>query len=474
MESVPVAPPTRKLYRVGTLTYTKGALVQVIFWMLCGDFFFQLLESLTPALIPLQLRWEGASDTMIGLLASPSALLAFCLYPVIGMQSDHHRGRLGRRRPFLLWCTPPAVLCLVLLGAAQPAGTYLHWVIRALHFGSGFTVAGCTIVWISLCSIVFVVFNAYISQVYQYLFVDVIPQEVMGKFIGLYRVVGAIGSLVFNRWVLGQAKAHTLQVYVETGLLFASAFFLIVWRVKEGDYRPRPPRPAGNRWASIKRYFRECYTHPFYLTFYSLSFFIWGSLVPLSFVVFFATEAGRPGYAPTLGLTLEEFGQVKGWTFLIQIPVFFLMGPLCDRFHPIRVSLVGLFLISASYFSCYWLIHGATSLLVCWSINQGVLAIYLGAGAALTPRLLPREQYGQFMSANQAFGYMSLIIGPPLCGLLLGLVRDYRYVFIFCGICTTLTFVALIALFRQWQALGGDRYFTPPDMSLQETDDRTP
>jgi MFS family permease len=190
--------------------------------------------------------------------------------------------------------------------------------------------------------------------------------------------------------------------------------------------------------------------------------------VPLSFIVFFATDAGREGYAPTLGLSLAEFGRVKGWTFLIQIPVFFIIGPLIDRFHPIRVTLVGILLMSLSYFSCYWLIQGPTSLLVCWTINQGVIAIYLGAGAALTPRILPREYYGQFLSANQTFGYFSQIIIPPLCGLLLGMVRDYRYVFIFCGVCTTLAFVSLVMLYFQWKKMGGDRGYVPPDTIVKD------
>ncbi|MCX6945494.1 MAG: hypothetical protein NT173_12185 [Opitutales bacterium] len=96
-----------------------------------------------------------------------------------------------------------------------------------------------------------------------------------------------------------------------------------------------------------------------------------------------------------------------------------------------------------------------------------MIAIHLGAGAALTPRMLPREKYGQFFSANQTFGYMSMIIAPPICGQLLGMVRDYRYLFIFCGVCTSLTLVALITLYFQWQRLGGDLHYTPPDTILK-------
>ena len=464
----PPAPTGPKVYRVGTLTYTRRGLLQVMFWMLWGDFFFQLFESVTPVMVPLQLRWEGASDTLIGFVSSQSAILAFCIYPIIGMQSDRHRSRLGRRRPFLLWFTAPVVLSLILMGAAKPAGAWLHQGLSLLG-GSGFTAAGCAIAWIALCYILWVVFNAYIGQTYQYLFADVIPQQVMGKFFGFYRAVGALGNIAFNRWALGWAEAYTLHVYILIGLLYAGAFYMIVWKVKEGVYPPPPPRKSGGGLAAAKKYFRECFTHPFYVNYYLISFFFWSSLVPLSFLVFFATSAGQPGYAATLGLNLREFGQVKGWTFLIQIPTFFIVGPLADRFHPIRVSIVGMFLTSVTYFSCFWLIHGSNSLLVFWSLNQGAIAIYLGAGAALTPRMLPLDRYGQFFSANQTFGYISLIAMPPLCGLLLGIIRDYRYIFIFCGVCTSLACVALVTLFLQWRKLGGAQRFKPPITVSPET-----
>jgi MFS family permease len=81
----------------------------------------------------------------------------------------------------------------------------------------------------------------------------------------------------------------------------------------------------------------------------------------------------------------------------------------------------------------------------------------------MSPRLLPRERYGQFLSANYIFGMVGLTLTPPLVGWLLQQVRDYRYVFIFCGVLTSLSLVALTTLYFQWMRHGGDRNFTPPD-----------
>jgi len=88
-------------------------------WMLWADLSLQLMENL-PNIIPLQLKWLGASDRLIGFVKdSLQAILTLCYVPVIGMQSDRHRGPLGRRRPFLLWCSIPVCLFLVCLGFAE-------------------------------------------------------------------------------------------------------------------------------------------------------------------------------------------------------------------------------------------------------------------------------------------------------------------------------------------------------------------
>lgn len=463
MESSTTAQPADKPreYRVGTLVYTRGTLLQVAFWMLWGDFFFQLFESLT-TFTPLLLRWNGASDTLIGLIGgSLSSVVAFFWYPVVATYSDRHRSKLGRRRPFLLWAIPPVVLSVVLLGAVKPAGIWLHRFL-SLFGGDWFTVAGCSIAWVAACVVLFLIFNAFVVQAYACLIVDVIPVEVMGKFGGLYRAIGALGSLAFNRWATGSVESHTIHVYTLVGLLFASAFYLIVWHVKEGDYPPPLPKAPGGRLGAIKEYLQTSFRHRFYLNFFCVTLFNWSSLVPLNFVLFFGTQAGKAGYAPTLGLSLQTFGEVKGWTYLVTIPVFFIVGTITDYIHPMLVGILGLILTAVTYFCCYFFIHDSDSLLLWWSINQVAISVYLGSTPAMGPRLLPRDRYGQFVSANLIFGMVGMIFMPPIIGALLEWLRDYRYVWVFCGILNVLAAAALITLRWQWHRLGGDQSFTPP------------
>jgi maltose/moltooligosaccharide transporter len=459
--SEPSPAPGPRIFRVGTLTYTHRKLFQVVFWMLWGDFVFQLFESMM-TVTGLLLRWQGASDTLLGWMGTLSPTIAFFWNPIVATQSDRYRGRLGRRRPFLLWATPPAVFCLIMLGAVKPGGIWAHGLLNSLGLES-VTVAGCSIVWIGVGIVSFLLFNAYIIQCFACLIVDVVPGEVMGKFMGLYRSVGALGSMAFNQWALGYIEHYTLHVFVVIGLVFAVGFTLIVWNVKEGEYPPPPPKVPGGRMGAIRDYFKSSFRHRFYLNFFVITIFYWASLVPLGYVIFFGTQAGKPGYAPTLGLSLQDFGEVKGWTYILQIPAFFIVGFFADYFHPLRVALVGMVLTVLSYFCCFWFVDGKLTLLIWWSVNQVAISIYLGASSALGPRVLPRERYGQFVSANYIFGMVGQVLAPPVVGMLMQRIADYRYSFFLSGVSNTLALVALYVFYRQWKTLGGEKSFTPPD-----------
>jgi len=78
------------------------------------------------------------------------------------------------------------------------------------------------------------------------------------------------------------------------------------------------------------------------------------------------------------------------------------------------------------------------------------------------PALLPREKYGQYFSANQLFFSVGLVVSPFLCGWLMDVVRDYRYLFIWSGGCAIGATFFVFALYRHWQRLGGDDGYVPP------------
>src|SRR5438094_9583528 len=95
-----------KRWTVGTLTYSLGGLSVLFFWLLWGDFAFYLKERAVPPTLQILLRTFGASALISGLLlGSLPQVIAMLLGPVVSFKSDRHRGRWGRRIPFLLMPT---------------------------------------------------------------------------------------------------------------------------------------------------------------------------------------------------------------------------------------------------------------------------------------------------------------------------------------------------------------------------------
>ena len=356
----------------------------------------------------------------------------------------------------MLAATPLVMVALLGLGFAKPVSAWIAGLVGAN------SMSALEIGWIGGCMVVFVVANTYIMQVYQFLFVDVIPAEVMGKFVGCYRAVGALGAFIFHRYMFGAAETQTALICVASAILYGVSFFLLIWKVKEGDYDEPPPKESLAK--TTKAYFTECFSSSFYLKTYSLAFCFWSAIVPLwTFLVFFGTKPGQDlGYAPTLGLSLDAFGQARGWCSLVQVPIFFLVGPLVDRFHPLRVGMAGMLLSSATFFANFFFVHNEGTFTFWLIINFIAQAIYMGAYLAILPRLLPRSKYGQFFTANQIFGFAGVALAPVLCGSLLEFVKDYRYIYVWCGGCTLLGCVMCVFLYRHWKRLGGDNDYRPP------------
>lgn len=335
------APSSGVLYRVGSLTYTRGALLTVLFWMLWADLALQIMESLQ-TIIPIQLERLGASSTLTGLVRDTmQAALTLLILPIIGAQSDRHRGPMGRRRPFLLFSILPISVCLISLGYAEPISQVLHGLISP--FAAGVTMNAVGISVIIVCAAGFFFFNNYTLPVYQYLIADIIPKEVMGKFIGGYRAVGAISGFLFNKLLFPHVDTHIEYIYITCTLFYAFSFLLLIWRVREGTYPPPAETKRLGPVAFIKSYSTLCFSHGFYWKIYLTSLFYWAAIVPFySFGILYFKATPKGETMTALNLFPNELGDIRAWTFLIQLGIFPFLGILIDRFHSLRFLIAGL------------------------------------------------------------------------------------------------------------------------------------
>ena len=236
MDQNAAAGRTPALYTIGTLSYTKRALIMLFVWMLWGDFCFWMMEALTPTLLPLMLKNHNANNLTIGLLVgSLPSLLNFIINPIVSTSSDRTRSRWGRRIPYLLFSSPFVVFFLILLGWSDSIGAWIH----NLAFGPGGSPAKTIIVVIAIFAIAYQVFNLFIASVFYYLFADVVPTQFLGRFMALFRVAGTCAGFVFNLLVLPHADTHLPWIFTIVALVYLVSFLLMCFHVGKGSIRRR-------------------------------------------------------------------------------------------------------------------------------------------------------------------------------------------------------------------------------------------
>ena len=462
------AVPVDGARRVGTLTYTKAGLFALFFWLLWGDFCFTLMETVIPSITPLMLDRLGAPASLISLLMSamPSALAAM-VCPVVSFRSDRLRSRWGRRIPYLLIPTPFLALALALIGYVEPIGA---WVARLGVFDS--TVSQATIV-LGLLSVLLVGFqfcNMFVSSIYYYLFNDVVPPALLARFMAMFRVVGTGAAAAYNMFVFPHAQTHTKQIFVGAALLYLVGFTTMCLFVKEGQYPP-PPENIGRRRgliAAVKTYWVECFGHRFYWNFFLANMF-WALVGCVSaFSVLLSLS---------LGLTLTQLGQIAGWSALIGTILLYPAGMLTDRLHPLRVAIgVASVLVPVYAAQMIYLFVDVPPRIVLAiaiahaSVTLPVMVMWNAAEFPLMMKLLPREQYGQFASANALVRSLAVIVGSLVAGAVIDALRRvhggsdfaYRYLPVWQTLFFGLALIFFVRVYRAWKARGGDAGYEPP------------
>jgi MFS family permease len=436
------------------MVYTRAGLVGLFFWMLWGDLCFTLMESTIPRLLPLTLNDLGASNRTIGLLVgSIPGVLNMVITPVVSYRSDRYRSRWGRRIPYLLWPSPFIALFLIMTGYAGDIGHALQgWFAVTLgHASPKAVILGV----ISISVVGFQFFNMIVASIYYYLFADVVPEHLMGRFMGLFRVVGASATFVFNRWIFGLADTHMREIYIGIGVLYCVAFTLMCWRVKEGPYPPPPPQVEGPGAASaIKTYFLECFSIPYYVWFFlGTTFYTVGMITTQLFSVFFAES---------LGMSLDGFGKVMSWVSLLALLLSLPMGYLSDRIHPLRMGVISTAASVALAVVSFFLIRGPQSFLWLTLIMALATIAYGAANLPMYAVLLPKDRYGQFCSAQAMINALAMILANYLAGGFIDLTGNYRYIYAWYAAFTFLSLICMLPVYAGWKRYGGDAAYVPP------------
>lgn len=464
------SPVERKAYRVGTLSYTKAGLFALFGWLLWGDFCFVLMEAAAPAVLQVNLQEMGAANWLIGLvLVTIPGALNMTVCPATSFWSDRFRSRWGRRIPFLFAATIPLSLFLMLIGFSRQLGGWLHTLLQ----GTGYSQTAVILTLIVVFVFGFQVFNMVISSIYYYLFNDVVPAASLARFMAMFRVVGTISGAAFNWFMLKYAVSHMTEVYLVAAGLYCSAFLIMCWRVKEGEYPPPPPHTDGGTGiiSGIKTFFRESYSIRFYwLFFLSVTCSALAFIIPNSFGILLAQG---------VGVDLDFYGKTLAVAGLVGAVLLYPAGILADRLHPLRILIVAT--LAQLCVWPLWLVFlfrdfspSVTNgiFIAISAISVPATALYFAAEFPTYMRILPKDRYGQFCSATAVVRSCGVMLGGLLLGGLLDRLKvafpaqDYCYRFL--PLWATFFFAAslvfLLLLQRAWRRRGGLHSYTPPGL----------
>ena len=465
----------RKVFRVGTLTYTKAALFSLFAWLLWGDFCFVLMEAAAPAVLQVNLNEMGAPNWVLGLaLSTIPGILNMTVCPVSSFWSDRFRSRWGRRIPFLFLATIPLSLFLALLGFSRQIGALLHGALNG-----GFSQATVIIAVVLVLVFCFQIFHMVVASVYYYLFNDVVPAEVLARFMSIFRIVGVLSGAVFNWFFLKYAVSHMTEVFLLAAGLYATAFLLMCWKIKEGEYPPPPVHPDGGTGlvSGIKTFFTESFSFRFYWLFF---------LANTCFALTSVAGSFHLLQARSIGVDLDFYGKTAAVAGIVSAVLMYPAGIISDRLHPLRVlmwasiallAIQPLWLVFLFYYFSPAVSQGL--FIAITAVSAPAIALYLAAELPMYMRILPKSRYGQFCSANAMARSFAIIIG----GLLIGFALDwlaglfstkdycYRFVPLWSLIFIGASLFFLRRLYSEWLQRGGVTSYHPPGFEPKDEPD---
>ncbi|MEZ0216053.1 MAG: MFS transporter [Rariglobus sp.] len=448
--------PARKSWSAGTLTYTAAGVTVLMLWLLLGDFVWSMRDRSVGPMAHWYLNHLDVPNVLFGLLlTSFPAALSFVLVPIISVKSDHHRGKWGRRIPFLLATTPLAAAGMIGLACAPLISRWVH-----AHFpGQSEMLVALVCFGVFWATFEFATIAG--SALFGGLINDVVPKELLGRFYGLFRAVSLIDGMIFNYWIIGKVPGHFTLIMAVIGVFYGTAFTWVCLKIKEGSYPPPPPRSPGapgilpGLWRGSLMYFRECFSNRYYL---SVLVMMTAAVLAFAPVNVFAIP-----YARSLGVNMDTYGKCLALTYLISLCLSYFIGWLADAFHPLRMSMVSLL----GYFAVTvwaWLYANTPGAFLGAWVAHGVLSgCFFTSAASLGQRLFPREKFAQFSSAAAMMMAPCNMALAPLVGLAIDRTgKVYPYTFLFGGILAFAGLATALVVHRQFMKLGGPVNYQAP------------
>ena len=422
-----------QVWRAGTLVYYKKDLAKLFFWLYIGQFTFWMQAIAVPVLFPLLCKLKGFSAGQIGTLWSIMPLGGLLVFPVLGVLSDRTRTRFGRRRPYDLFSAPFWFIGLVLLPFTQ---TY----------------------WQAVLAMALVGFSHAASNILNAFYNDVVPPELMGRFVGGMRFLGAVGALAFQLVIMGTFDRHPVAVFVIIASIGFVGEMLMLFMIKEGEYPPPPAKEPMFKVVGefIKEGFANKYIIFLWLTMGVTAF--GGPVMGMYFNLYF-TDA-----AHGLALTSARLGQLLGLGTAIGLVFILPSGWVVDKFGPKRLWMWAALGVGIVQILMFFVAKNVVCISVLYALFAVINTVLTAALLPVMYSFIPKDKFGQLNGANQIVSMGLSVIAVNALGWIITLTgENYSILFIFGGLAYLMVPVFMWLMLKQPYPYGDLKPSMNPD-----------
>ncbi|MFP5391050.1 MAG: MFS transporter, partial [Gammaproteobacteria bacterium] len=411
-----------------------AGLLALFFWLMVGDLGIAMRER---AALPAGLEWlrrHGASDTTTALLLSTvPALLSVLLVPFVGYHSDRHRGRWGRRRPFIAAAALAGALAMATLAASPTLGAASDRLLGGLSPGA----AACTLAWFCAGWTLFECASITAFALFTGLINDTVSPRLLGRFYAAIRVVGLSVGIAFNAWLFALTEQYLFEILTGVGVLFSVSLLLMCARLREPT---APAQPARARSVLVPRaHILDCFRDR------SL-WWVFAAFMCAA-VTFSPFNTFCQYYAQALGMSKAELGALTARGYAVSIASAFAIGAAVDRYGALRVStiLMGLYCVAALA-GCLW-VQDAPSLRWFYTAHVVLSGAYFTAAASLPMALFDSARFVQFNSTKDLLAALAAMLVGSLQGMALDWSgHDYRLTLLSACVFSLLAAVCLLLI----------------------------
>lgn len=457
-QSVPPAysDPTEGSFTVGTLRYTRRALLAVCSWLLVADIGLSFRGRALGPMIQLLLKGLGASNFLIASTGTIGATLSLICNPIVASYSDRTRTRWGRRVPFIFITVPILTLSMALMGFSPQLGNFLH---RLLGTWSP-SEQTCGLIAFIAIFIVHDLAGIVQGRTWGGLINDVVPHKVLGRYAAASRIISLAVGIIFNQFLLARVESYQLTAFLVLSAIYAMGMIVLVLFIREGDYPPPPPRPPGrgvlHAWYATVAFVKDCYGNPYYR---------WVMIMLcIDDVAFSAVNQFSLLHAKSLNMDLQTYGTCQAAQYLIALPLAYPIGVLADRFHPFRVSAIFLFLYGVGALWSGINIHDSRTFVIGFMLHGIFATSYNTAAATMGNRLLARSRFLILAAGQGIVGTVLTMLVTPALGVALDWTGDqYRYSYLVGAGYVVLGVPLYVIVYRKFKALGGPDHYVAPD-----------